>query len=162
MADYCDYEIHVRGTKKAALMVYATMRSADEKEIRLESGTDEKYVIHFRGCCRWDLDVECDKTWDGNEVDFSNIDEKSMREEQGIEEFTSYPLADMSAMFHCEIEVYAGYQESGSNSFIHYKDGDTLDEQYAAYPLEPDDDGDFPEDYCPDEPADDLSTLFDF
>ncbi len=57
MADYCDYEIHVRGTKKAALMVYAAMRSADQKIITYENGTDAEYILHFESCCKWEPDA---------------------------------------------------------------------------------------------------------
>lgn len=167
MADYCDYEIHVRGTKKAALMVYATMRSADLKEITFEGGTDDEYTLHFSSCCKWEPDAYCDKKWDGKEIDLSGIDEKSMREETGIDDFMSYSLADMSAMYHCEIEIHACYPEAESNSFFHYKDGDTLDEQWAApdweaAPDDIDEEEGGEEDFYPDEPREDLSTLFDF
>ena len=159
MADYCDYEIHVRGTKKAVLMVYAAMRCADDKTITHEGGTEENYVLHFESCCKWEPDAYCDKNWDGKEVDLGGFDEKSLREEQGIDEFTSYTLEDMSAMFHCEIEIHACYPES--NSFIHYKDGDTLDEQWAGPDWEADPD-EMDEDDYPEEPGEDLSALFDF
>lgn len=40
MADICDYNIHVRGTKKAALMVFSSMASGDIKEITHEQGKE--------------------------------------------------------------------------------------------------------------------------
>lgn len=40
MANYCDYEIHVRGKKKAALMMFAVMPVYDSKYIVHEDETD--------------------------------------------------------------------------------------------------------------------------
>ncbi len=69
-------------------------------------------------------------------------------------------------MIHCEIEIFAGYPESDSASFIHYKEGDTLDEQWAApdWEADPDemDEEYYPDDYYPEEPREDLRALFDF
>ena len=82
MADYCDYIIHVRGTKKAALMVFATMRCADDKPISYEGGTDEEYIIHFSGSCKWEPDAYCDKEWNGEEIDLNVLDEGAIRNDQ--------------------------------------------------------------------------------
>ena len=139
MADYCDYIIHVRGTKKAALMVFATMRCADDKPISYEGGTDEEYIIHFSGSCKWEPDAYCDKEWNGEEIDLNVLDEGAIRNEDGIDDFMFYPLKDMSAMFHCEIEIYECYPDNEVCSFTHYKDGDTLEEEYSAIDYEYDD-----------------------
>ena len=61
MANCCDYTIHVRGTKKATLMVLATTRCADDKPISYEGGTDEEFIIHYSRSCKWEPDVYCDK-----------------------------------------------------------------------------------------------------
>lgn len=165
MADYCDYEIHVRGTKKAALLAYAAMRCADVKTITHESGTDEEYIIHFGSCCKWEPDAYCDKKWDGKEIDLSGLDEQAIRDENGIDQFEFYPLQDMSAMLHCEIEIYATYAEAESCSFSHYKDGDLLEEQWSGVDWEATEDDDIEEseeEYYPDEEFEDLSQKFSF
>ena len=136
MADYCDYELHVRGTKKAALMVYAVMRSADLKTIKYEGGADDEYTLHFDSCCKWEPDAYCDREWDGKAADLTGIGEQSMREEQGVEEFTGYRLEDMSGMLHCEIEIYAASPEEGWCSFAHYKDGETLESEFMGEGME--------------------------
>ena len=161
MANLCDYEIHVRGTKKAALMVYAVMRCADEKAITFEKGTEKDYTLHFSGCCKWEPDAYCDKEWNGEEIDLNSIEEESIRREESVEEFESYKLIDMSGMFHCEIEIYACYEE-GETSFSHYKDGQLLDEQYSMVDMDAfDADIDFEVDED-DSDDEDMSQLFDF
>ncbi len=165
MANYCDYEIHVRGSKKAALLVYATMRCADEKTITREGGTDEEYIIHFGSCCKWEPDAYCDKKWDGKEIDLSALNEQAIRNEIGIEQFEYYPLQDMSAMLHCEIEIYATYEGEDGCSFNHYKDGNMLEEQWAGVDWEASEDDEIEEseeDYFPDEEYEDLSKKFSF
>lgn len=168
MADYCDYIIHVRGTKKAALMVFATMRCADDKPISYEGGTDEEYIIHFSGSCKWEPDAYCDKKWNGVEIDLNGFDEDDLRNEDGIDDFMFYSLADMSAMLHCEIEIIASYPEPAPSCFMHYKDGDTLEEEYCGIDFDYDGEDDFEEIDAEDGEEffdgsnEDLTTRFDF
>lgn len=168
MADYYDYIIHVRGTKKAALMVFATMRCADDKPISYEGGTDEEYIIHFSGSCKWEPDAYCDKEWNGEEIDLNGLDEGAICNEDGIDDFMFYSLKDMSAMFHCEIEIYTSYPEPQPCCFIHYKDGDMLEEEYCGIDYDYDDEDGF-EDIDEDEDDmfidglnEDMSERFDF
>ena len=133
MADYSQYEMHIHGTKKAVFAIYASMPSADIKTIKYENGTDDDYILHFENACKWGVDANCDKKWDGREIDISGLDEEKLRDEQGADDFRGYTLADKSAMFHCEIEIseWSDYGES----FAHYKDGQQL--EYMEGNLDP-------------------------
>ena len=131
MADLCDYNIHVRGSKKAALMIFSSMACADDKEITYEHGTDEEYILHFNGCCKWNTDAYCDETWNGEEINLDSYDETALRDCE-IDQFMFYKLVDKSAMFHCEIEVYSSCMEEGWCAFSHYKEGDTLEDEYMG------------------------------
>ncbi len=132
MANICDFKIHVRGTKKAALMLYATAVAAPyEGDIDYEGGTDDEYIIHFSGSCKWGIDAYCEKRWNKKPIDLSAIDEETIRSNEELAgKYSQYKMKAKSGMFQCEVEVIA-FDEEGEYSFSHYKDGVLLDEQYT-------------------------------
>lgn len=159
MADYSEYEMHICGTKKAVFAIYASMPSADIKTITYENGTEDDYILYFKNTCKWGVDANCDKKWDGREIDLSSLDEEKLRNEQGADDFKGYTLADKSAMFHCEIEIseWSDYGES----FAHYKDGQQL--EYMEGNLDPEMLAELGVDFYPDnmeESDDDWSFSF--
>ncbi len=121
MANICDFKIHVRGTKKAALMLYAAAVAAPyEVDIDYEGGTDDEYIIHFSGSCKWDIDAYCEKRWNKKPIDLSAIDEETIRSnEKFAEKYSQYKMKAKSGMFQCEVEVIA-FDEEGEVSFVHY------------------------------------------
>ena len=105
------------------------------------------------------------KNGDGKKVDLSAFDEQAIRDKTGIDQFEFFPLSEMSAMLHCEIEIYATYEGEDSCSFNHYKDGDTLEEQWSGVDwkaAEDDDIEESDEEYFIDKEFEDLSKKFSF
>ena len=49
MANYCDYEVKVIGSKKAGLMVYESMPCMDFKRFEWEKGIEDSTTIYFTG-----------------------------------------------------------------------------------------------------------------
>lgn len=65
MANVCNYEIHIKGSKKAALyFVDMTPSYCRDKEIIHEEGTDNEYIVWMIGDCKWDLDAYCEENPD--------------------------------------------------------------------------------------------------
>ena len=52
MSVLCDYEVHVKGSKKTCQMVYETMTSYGVKNIEKEGNEGDSYFIVFTGDCR--------------------------------------------------------------------------------------------------------------
>ena len=47
MADFCYYDIHVKGSKKACYAFMNSTPALDEFDITLENGDDENFILHF-------------------------------------------------------------------------------------------------------------------
>ena len=89
MADSCNYNIHVRGGKAECLMLYAAMPCDDSKDFLLAEGTEENFVLHFEGSCKWGLDAYCKEEFAGiiDVSKYRNVDLDS-------EDFDVYELED--------------------------------------------------------------------
>jgi hypothetical protein len=84
MANLCFYEIQVKGTKKACYAYMVTTPMMDDEEILLEKGTDEDFILHFTGCCKWSLDYYCEDEYD-EEVNLDSFSLEEIKEaENGI------------------------------------------------------------------------------
>lgn len=55
MANYCNYEVRVRGSKKACLMVYESMPFMDSKDMEWERKEGNLYYSCFTGNCKWSV-----------------------------------------------------------------------------------------------------------
>lgn len=123
MANYCDYEIHVKGSKKAALIVYATSKCAGKDNYIIAEERGDDYVIHFTGDCKWNLDAYCEHF--KGEIDLEAIDENDFDTMADLDLQHTF-LRDKSRILHCEIEAHSWSDESGFDAFEHYKDGEML------------------------------------
>ena len=130
MANFCEYEIHVKGSKKAALMVYAATPSYEEKEITYQEMIGDDYVVHFTGDCKWSLDAYCEPAKQG--IDLELIDEDDFDEDCG-EEYWYISLKEKSELLHCEIQAHSWSEESGFDGFEHYKDGKEIKKEYIDF-----------------------------
>ena len=55
MANFCDYEVRVKGSKKAGLMVYNSMPCLEYKDFEWEKGSGNSTIICFTGNCKWSV-----------------------------------------------------------------------------------------------------------
>ena len=129
MANYCEYEVLVRGSKNAAKMVYESMPVMDYKEIDKEYQRGGRYTIRFSGNCKWSVNY-------GVSDDIGEVDVDSMTEEE-IEEngdkYWEYSLGSKSKALACEIQVHYWSEESEFDQFDHYVNGKCVKQRKIAY-----------------------------
>ena len=159
MANYCDYEVHIRGTKKEALLFFATLPVYEiGKMITYEGGDADNYIIHVSGDCKWSLENYCTTDYDGPEADLSSYTEEDVQQfiENGNAPYADLSLALRSKLFHCEIQAKEKSEESQFSAFSHYKNGTCIMKKsidYGEYVWHKDEYPDY-EEYCEDEGID--------
>lgn len=136
MANICNYEIRVKGSKLAALFVYAAMPCYNEKEIRSQRGMEDAYELHFTGDCKWSVDSYCSSTWDKDLPDLSGmglLDEDGYVNEEAGVDYWYYTLREKSRVLSCEIGAYSWSEESAFMEFVLYKNGNALKKETRKY-----------------------------
>ena len=91
MANICNYEIHVKGRKKAALLLFAATPAYGDKEITHEEGTDEEYILWMKGDCKWSLDTYTEEK-PGVTIDLDSLTEDDLRNEGQVPDYWDLPL----------------------------------------------------------------------
>lgn len=132
MANYCDYEVRVKGGKKACLMVYAAMPCLDFKEMEWERKDGNTYHISFTGNCKWSVNF-------GVKDALKRINVASMSEseiERRGTDYWEYSLRAKSEAFQCEIMVHYWSEESEFDQFDHYKNGKVLKRRKIRFDYE--------------------------
>ena len=130
MANICEYEVHVKGTKKAALMVLNSMPAMDYLDVKTEYSESNNYVICFTGNCKWSVNYGVTDNAD-NSVSLTNMTENEIQ--QNANNYWNYSLRAKSEMFQCEILVHYWSEESGFDQFDHYKNGKCIKQRKIAY-----------------------------
>lgn len=122
MANYCNYEVRVKGSKNACRMVYASMPFLDSNDMEWERKEGNSYHSCFTGNCKWSVNFGVN-----DELKKVNVDSMSEAEiEKTGTNYSSYSLRAKSDAFRCEIMVHYWSEESGFDQFDHYKDGRVL------------------------------------
>ncbi|MBR2742362.1 MAG: hypothetical protein IKD89_02110 [Clostridia bacterium] len=122
MANVCEYEIHVKGTKKAAYVLYeSTICYNDDKSILFESGSEDKYEMHFTGDCKWSVNYGVNDSWNGAPVDLGKVDDDDVTDI--AMKLVNYSLRAKSEALNCEIQVRYWSGESDFDQFDRYING---------------------------------------
>ena len=122
MANYCYYLIRAKGTKKAALMAYAsTPKSGDDNCIVAEFGTEDKYVVWYYGECKWDLDAYC-KEKHSVEMDLTNLSEEDLRAGEGYD-YWDLTMRQRSEVLGVDLFAHSWSEESNLDYYEHWKAG---------------------------------------
>jgi hypothetical protein len=150
MANYCNYEIHARGPKKAALMLFTMIPCCDSKEITHEEGTDDKYIVHMIGNCKWSLDHYCKENPDVK-INLDEYSEDDVRDEECGLDYWYLPMSQKSELLGLEILAHSWSEESEYDQMEEYNNGRLVSCDYA--PLAPDwceyeDEFDSYQDFC--------------
>lgn len=125
MADFCYYEIHIKGSKKACYAYLGTTPTLDEKEILFESGDDENYILHFSGVCKWTLDYYCVDEYKGDlNLDYYTLDD--IKEDWDICGLQSVNPQVKSMVLGVVAEVYTYSEEGMYKCFYRYDNGDLV------------------------------------
>jgi len=141
MANICNYEVHVKGSKSAALMVYHSMPCMEEKDIIYESGSDNAYEIHFTGDCKWSVNYGVSDSWNKGVMNLSKYDEDEIIDLS--DDYWEVSLRAKSEAFNCEILVHYWSSESEFDQFDHYKNGKCLKQRKIAYSYDEDNEFDW-------------------
>ena len=122
MANYCDYEIRVKGSKNAGQMVFHSMPCMDYKDIEWEKETGGTTTLCFTGNCKWSVNYGVNDNL--NPVNVDSMSESEI-EDKGMD-YWEYSLRAKSEAFQCEIMVHYWSEESEFDQFDHYKNGKLL------------------------------------
>lgn len=140
MANICDYDIHVVGSKKACLMVYESMPICDaEKDLYISRGIGNKTEYGFTGDCKWSVNFGV--TDEAPKIDLDRMNEREIRDK--ADEFWDVSLKTKSKIFQCEIMVHYWSAESGFNQFDYYSNGKVLKQRKIEYNYEEEDEFDW-------------------
>ena len=69
MANYCSFEIRIKGKRGNALLLCHSIPTMDGGSITYAKGTDDAYEMRFRGSCKWSVNFNVTDDWDGIEID---------------------------------------------------------------------------------------------
>lgn len=137
MANYCNYEIHVKGTKKAALFMYAMMPVYDYKQITHEEGTEEEYIVWMEGNCKWQLDAYCEEKVDVK-IDAEAFTEEYVRNEENGLDYWYLTMRQKSEVLGLEVLAHSWSDESEFDQFDRYVNGKLISSESEAYKSYPD------------------------
>lgn len=129
MANYCNYEVRVKGSKKAGLMVYESMPCMDFKDFEWEKGSGSATAICFTGNCKWSVNYGVNDNL--KRVNIDSMSESDI-ETKGTD-YWEYSLRAKSEAFQCEIMVHYWSEESGFDQFDHYKNGKVIKQRKIKY-----------------------------
>ncbi len=131
MANFCNFEIRAKGSKKAVIMIYASMPCHEGSEVKFQCGTEDSYEIRFVGTCNWSVNYGVSDTWDLGEMDLTAWREDEIyKKGNGL---WGYSLKAKSGAFHCEIQVHYWSEESEFDQFDQYVDGRCVKQRKIEY-----------------------------
>lgn len=122
MANYCYYDVRVKGSKKACIMVYYSMPCSDDKLIREQKETKDGYFLSFRGQCKWSVNYDVKDSME--EINVNQMSEAQIQHKG--QDYWYNSLRAKSEVLKCELMVHYWSSESGFDQFDHYKNGEVL------------------------------------
>lgn len=126
MANFSEYEIHVKGKKENVLLFFTTMQSENNKNVVEEKQSNNDYIMHFSGSCYGGFDHQC-------KSEISH--EKALLTLMGT--LPNKPLyitlEGKSSLFDLDIEIHSWSFDAGYDCFYRYKNGKTLIEEYKDF-----------------------------
>ena len=135
MANYCEYNVIVKGRKNACYAFFGSMSCLDSKEIFDESGTDDDYTVKFNGNCKWSVDSYC-TPWNG-EFPVSLPEDADEAYEAGEELYWYNTVQERSKMFGVEVWCNSAdvedYTVHPFELFEHYLCGDDMGSDYSGF-----------------------------
>lgn len=122
MPNHCKYEIHVRGKRKAALMLCATTPFSTYKNIVKEYGDDDCYIVHFVGDCNVPLDDNC-RAVSNVTINTTMMTEDSIRDGFVGKPYWHLPLRQKSELLGLELLIRMRSQDLGFDHLERYRNG---------------------------------------
>lgn len=132
MANYCNYEVRVKGTEKACLMVFASMPFMDDKELEWQRKEKNLHLMSFTGNCKWSVNYGVRDTC--NRINVNSMSDSEIQNRAS--DFLGCSLRAKSEAFQCEIMVHYWSDESDFDQFDHYKNGKVLKQRKIPFNYE--------------------------
>ena len=128
MANYCDYEIHVRGKKMDALMMYAILPAYDGKTIINEKGSDSDYIVWIKGNCKWSLNHRTEEDPNAS-INANDYSEDEIRNADCGIPFWSLPIEQKAKLLDVEMLISSTFEGEDYGLFEHYKSGELVNSE---------------------------------
>ena len=129
MSVLCDYEVHVKGSKKTCQMVYETMTSYGVKNIEKEGNEGDSYFIVFTGDCRGVVT-------EGMIDQMDPINVEKMKEDEIKSNgpyYWNYSLRAKSEALQCVILLRYWSKDLSADRFVYYENGKINKELEVPY-----------------------------
>ena len=134
MANFCEYEIHVKGNKKAVLYFFTMVPSYGGNRITHEEGSDDEYIIWITGDCKNALDCYCEEK-PGVAIDLDGISEADIRNKELGSDYMYLTMRQKSEVLGIEILAHSWSDESDFDQFDYYSKGTLISsESYCFAP----------------------------
>lgn len=133
MANYCSFEIRIKGKRGNTLLLCHSIPTMDGGSITYAKGTDDAYEVHFRGSCKWSVNFNVTDDWEGSEIDTDlNALPETIFEDIGSN-FWDYSLRAKSRALECEVQAHYWSEETGFDYFDHFVNGRRIKKRRIAY-----------------------------
>ncbi len=134
MANYCKYNVIVKGKKNACYAYFGSMSCLETKDIIEEEGTDEDYLIKYTGYCKWSVDSYC-TPWEG-EFPVILPEDADEAYQAGEELYWYNTVQERSKMFEVEVMCNSAdiedYDVHPHELFEHYINGEDVGSDYSG------------------------------
>ena len=125
MANIVNYELHIKGSRKACEF-FVESYHCYEARIKRQKETKDGYIMHIVGELPWGVDARSNMEYKGNSLSDDEID--NLRAEENL----NYNLKSKSKMLNCEIEIHAWCNDGDkTEEYYHFKDGEILHEEFV-------------------------------
>lgn len=126
------YEIHIKGNKIAALLVWTNAFGYGEPYITFMEGSDENFVMHCEIETKFDENPYgyTEKEWNGEKADLLAYTEDEIQSGEYRYCFANCGLSFLSGFLNVEIEMLNRPDDSINPycTFTHYADGRLIEE----------------------------------
>lgn len=109
MANICSYKIKVKGKKNACYAFMGSTSAYDDRDILLEAGTEDDFVLIFKGTCKWGIDMYCHDFEGKKPVILPNNFEDALDEAE--DKYWYHTVQERSEMFNVEVWCNSGDTE---------------------------------------------------
>jgi hypothetical protein len=106
MANICSYKIKVKGKKNACYAFMGSTSAYDARDILLEAGTAEDFVLIFKGTCKWGIDMYCHNFEGKKPVILPKNFEDALAEAE--DKYWYHTVQERSEMFNVEVWCNSG------------------------------------------------------
>ena len=133
MANYCSFDIRIKGRKGNVLLLANSIRTLDGGNFVYSHGTDEIYEVLVHGSCKWSVNFAVTDVWDGYDID---IDLNTLSEEMIMDisdNYCGYSLRAKSRVLRCEVQAHYWSAESEFDHFDHFIDGRRIKNRKIEY-----------------------------